>query len=154
MSKKNNDSAPREPVETPAPVATPAPTEAPVATSAPVDPPATPEPTSAPVAAPEPEPTPAPAPPPWRTVAIARRECTIAYRDGNARYLGGEWETSPGRVEQLAGCEEYFRFVPVESQEHLEYLQNRFARDTELLREAAREMGYVLVRDGEPLPKR
>lgn len=84
---------------------------------------------------------------PWRTVALCRRVQTIAYPTGIQRYVGGELEEMPARVEVLRPCE-HWSFVDVDGPEQLEDLRASLAAEVEDLRARAANLGYELVASG------
>ncbi len=109
----------------------------------------------APAPAPEPapeaagvDPAPAPAPAVWRTVALCQRVQTIAYPSGVQRYLGGEIEDQPARVEVLRACD-HWSLIDLESPEQLDELRASLASEVEDLRARAARIGYDLVQSGQ-----
>lgn len=89
----------------------------------------------------------APAPVVWRTVALCQRVQTIAYPSGVQRYLGGEIEDQPTRVEVLRACE-HWSLIDLENPEQLDDLRASLASEVEDLRARAARIGYDLVQSG------
>lgn len=98
-------------------------------------------------AAPAPAPESAPAPVVWRTVALCQRSQTVAFPQGVQRYLGGEIEDQPARVEVLRACE-HWSLIDIESPEQLDDLRASLASEVEDLRARAARIGYDLVQSG------
>jgi hypothetical protein len=92
-------------------------------------------------------PTP-PEPAVWKSVAFARTACTIAYSFGLVRYVGGDVEEEPSRVEVLRACSG-FDVVDVSSPEHLAQMRADLAAEVDDLRARAERIGYTLVRHTE-----
>jgi hypothetical protein len=96
--------------------------------------------------------TPATAAPPWRTVALCQRSQAVAFADGMYRYLGGEIEDQPSRVDALRPCDGW-QFVELEGPEQLSDLRDSLEREVAELSKRAAAIGYDLVRNGSQIKR-
>jgi len=93
-------------------------------------------------------PEPMPPRPIWRTIAIAKQARQVYFGGVLTQILGGELIEYPPHVAALRG-DSAFEFIDVATPQELDGIRERHDRAIAALRDLARELGFVVYRDGE-----